>query len=56
MEGFKPAELDEILGLKELGLKSVVILPLGYRDETNDWLVNMKKVRKPIENFVTELK
>jgi nitroreductase/dihydropteridine reductase len=56
MEGFKPAELDEMLGLKELGLKSVVILPLGYRDETNDWLVNMKKVRKPIENFVTELK
>ncbi|HLP54423.1 MAG TPA: nitroreductase family protein [Fluviicola sp.] len=55
MEGFIPEEMDKILGLKELGLKSTVILPIGYRDESNDWLVNMKKVRKPKEQFVTEL-
>jgi nitroreductase / dihydropteridine reductase len=49
MEGFDPAALDELLGLKEKGLKSAVILALGYRDEPNDWLVNMKKVRKADE-------
>jgi nitroreductase/dihydropteridine reductase len=56
MEGFIPEEIDKILGLKEKGLKSVLILPLGYRDEANDWLVNMKKVRTPKEKFVTEIK
>jgi nitroreductase / dihydropteridine reductase len=49
MEGFNPAALDELLGLKEKGLKSTVILALGYRDEANDWLVNLKKVRKADE-------
>jgi nitroreductase/dihydropteridine reductase len=56
MEGFSNDELDKLLGLKELGLKSAVILPLGYRDEANDWLVNMKKVRTPKETFITEIK
>lgn len=56
MEGFTPEELDTILGLKEKGLKSTVILPLGYRDAEHDWLVNMKKVRTPMEQFVTEIK
>jgi nitroreductase / dihydropteridine reductase len=56
MEGFTPEEVDKILGLKEKGLKSAVILPLGYRDEANDWLVNMKKVRTPMETFITEIK
>ncbi len=56
MEGFIPAELDKLLGLEALGLKSTVILPLGYRDEANDWLVNMKKVRTPKDAFVTEIK
>jgi len=55
MEGFDPAALDEILNLKEKGLKSVLLLPLGYRDAAKDWLVNLKKVRKSKENFVTEL-
>nr|WP_315252582.1 nitroreductase family protein [uncultured Flavobacterium sp.] len=56
MEGFSADELDKLLGLKELGLKSAVILPLGYRDTANDWLVNMKKVRTPKETFITEIK
>lgn len=47
MEGFDPIALDELLNLKEKGLKSAAILPLGYRDTANDWLVNMKKVRRP---------
>ena len=53
IEGFDPAALDEILGLKEKGLRSCVMLPLGYRDTENDWLVNLKKVRKPKEQLVT---
>lgn len=54
MEGFDAAALDELLGLKEQGLHSVVILPLGYRDQENDWLVNMKKVRTPRDLFFIE--
>lgn len=53
MEGFDPAALDEILNLKSKGLRSVIVLPLGYRNEEGDWLVNMKKVRTPKEKFVT---
>ncbi|TXD74868.1 nitroreductase family protein [Aequorivita antarctica] len=56
MEGFTPEAVDELLGLKEQGLKSVLILTLGYRDESEDWLVNMKKVRTPKATFITELK
>ena len=53
MEGFDPAAVDELLGLKEKGLKSCVLLPLGYRDAENDWLVNLKKVRKSKDDLIT---
>jgi nitroreductase/dihydropteridine reductase len=53
MEGFMSEEVDKLLNLSEKGLKSVTLLPIGYRDETNDWLVNQKKVRHPKEKFVT---
>ena len=53
MEGFDPAALDKILDLKAKGLRSVVMLPLGYRKADEDWLVNLKKVRKPKESFIT---
>ncbi len=56
MEGFKSLELDTLLGLDKKGLKSVTLLPLGYRDTENDWLVNLKKVRTPLAQFVTEHK
>ncbi len=55
LEGFDPASLDEILGLKEKGLRSCVMLPLGYRDDKNDWLANLAKVRKSREDLVTEI-
>ena len=55
MEGFDPAALDKILGLKEKGLRSCVILTLGYRATENDWLVKLKKVRKSKEDLVTEI-
>ena len=56
MEGFDPKALDEILGLKEKGLRSVVMLPLGYRKADEDWLLNLKKVRRPTEQFVSWIK
>ena len=46
MEGFVPESVDTVLGLQELGLKSVVVLPLGYRDTEGDSLSTMKKVRR----------
>lgn len=55
MEGFDPAAVDQILSLKERKLRSVVILPLGYRQPDTDWLVDLKKVRRPREQFITEL-
>ena len=51
-EGFSNEVVDEVLGLKELGLKSVSLLYLGYRDEANDWLSSMKKVRIPMDEFI----
>ncbi|GGP21720.1 NAD(P)H-dependent oxidoreductase [Silvimonas iriomotensis] len=55
MEGFDAAALDEILNLKARGLRSVALLPLGYRDASGDWLVNLPKVRRAREAFVTEV-
>uniref|UniRef100_F4C4P8 Nitroreductase n=1 Tax=Sphingobacterium sp. (strain 21) TaxID=743722 RepID=F4C4P8_SPHS2 len=52
MEGFLEDKLDKILKLEGTGYKSTVILPLGYRDADNDWLVNMKKYRTPKEQFI----
>ena len=56
MEGFNAEKFDEILGLKEKGLKSVVLLALGYRDEENDKYAKLKKVRVPKEEFVIRIK
>lgn len=53
MEGFDPAQVDEILGLKARGLRSVLLLPLGYRQVEGDWLVNLKKVRRSTEQFIS---
>ena len=55
MEGFDPEAVDKILGLRERGLRSVVLLPLGYRDHEGDWLLPMAKVRKSRAAMVTEL-
>jgi nitroreductase len=54
MEGFSTDDLDELLDLKSKGLRSVTMLPLGYRDNSGDWLAPMKKVRNPKEEFVLE--
>ncbi|WP_286857830.1 MULTISPECIES: nitroreductase family protein [Sphingobacterium] len=55
MEGFSNGELDKLLGLDKLGLKSVVLLPLGYRLGEEDWLLKLKKFRLPKTEFLIEL-
>ncbi|MGL1893099.1 MAG: NAD(P)H-dependent oxidoreductase [Spirochaetaceae bacterium] len=55
IEGFDPNELDKLLGLREKGLRSCLLLPLGYRDEEKDWLASLPKVRKSREELVTIL-
>jgi nitroreductase len=53
MEGFDPDALDQLLNLREKGLRSCVMLALGYREAENDWLVNLKKVRKSSQELLT---
>ena len=53
MEGFNPDALDKILDLRAKGLRSCVLLPLGYRDTEKDWLINLPKVRKTKDQLVT---
>jgi nitroreductase len=50
MEGFLAGKFDEILGLKELGLTTVVIAPIGYRSD-EDVYSKLAKVRKPKEEL-----
>ncbi len=54
MEGFEPEPYDEILGLKDKGLTSVVVLPIGYRSSEDD-TQNYAKVRKSKEELFTYL-
>lgn len=53
MEGFKADSYDEILNLKDKNLKSVLLLPVGYRAE-DDMFASFKKVRKNVNNAVIE--
>jgi nitroreductase / dihydropteridine reductase len=55
MEGFIPDEVDQILNLKEKGLRSTAMLVLGFRDEQNDFLANAKKVRRDKEKLILHL-
>jgi nitroreductase len=54
MEGFDPAQFNDILGLDAHHLHATALLPLGYRspeDETQHWA----KVRKPLNEFVVRV-
>lgn len=50
MEGFDAAKFDEILGLKEKGLTTAVIAPIGFRAE-DDHFSKAAKVRRPLEEL-----
>ncbi|WP_242158319.1 NAD(P)H-dependent oxidoreductase [Aestuariivivens sediminis] len=54
MEGFDPVQFDTILNLDKHGLKSVLLLPVGYR-ASDDMFSSFKKVRKPLEESIIEL-
>lgn len=51
MEGFDATIVDDVLGLKDKGLNSVVLLALGYRDTENDLFAKLDKVRLPESEF-----
>ena len=55
MEGFIPDEYDRVLDLKSKGLKSVLLMPIGYRSE-NDPFAAMAKVRKSLDESVLHIK
>jgi len=55
MEGFLPEKYDEILDLKTKNLKSVLVMPVGYRS-VDDQFSSFKKVRKNINDNTIELK
>lgn len=53
MEGFVPAQVNEILGLNALGLNASLLATVGYR-QTEDATQHLKKVRKSNEElFIT---
>jgi len=53
MEGFDTKKFDEILELKQRKLKSVLLLPIGYRAD-DDFMSKLKKVRKPLKEVIIE--
>ncbi|THD84833.1 NAD(P)H-dependent oxidoreductase [Aliigemmobacter aestuarii] len=55
MEGFDPAKVDAILGLRDRGLRAVTVMPLGYRDPAGDWLAGLPKVRRPLDRLVSHV-
>jgi nitroreductase len=55
MEGFIPEKYDETLNLAEQNLTSVLVLPVGFRAE-DDYMQNLKKVRKNIDEVIVEIK
>jgi nitroreductase / dihydropteridine reductase len=56
IEGFDNKYVDDVLQLENQGLKSVTLMYVGVADPARDWLVDMKKVRTPKEQFIIEYK
>jgi nitroreductase/dihydropteridine reductase len=54
MEGFEPDKYDKILGLDKLNLRSVLVLPVGFRAK-DDKFSEFKKVRRPLSDVIIEL-
>lgn len=54
MEGFQPSKYDEILNLADQGLTSMVVCPVGYRDE-GDKYINITKSRFDLDQVVVKL-
>jgi nitroreductase len=54
MEGFTPDKYDEILDLKKDNLKSVLVLPVGFRS-ADDYMKDLTKVRKELSECIIEI-
>ncbi len=54
IEGFEPKKYDELLELDKQGLESVIVLPVGYRDES-DFFINLQKVRRGVDELIIEI-
>ena len=54
MEGFTPDKYDEILDLTKDNLKSVLVLPVGFR-ASDDYMKDLTKVRKNISDSIIEI-
>ena len=54
MEGFEPAQVNEILGLGKLGLNATLLATIGYRHE-EDATQHYSKVRKSNEELFINL-
>ena len=54
MEGFQPEKYDELLGLTDRGLASVLVLPVGYRAE-DDFMADLKKVRRGVDEVIIDI-
>jgi nitroreductase len=54
MEGFNPEAYDKLLDLESRNLKSVLLLPIGYRSK-DDMFASFKKVRKQINETIIEM-
>jgi nitroreductase/dihydropteridine reductase len=55
MEGFDPSLFDDVLSLSEKGLHAAVIVSLGYRDTSGDYLASVPKVRLPVNEFSSRI-
>ena len=51
MEGFSPSDYDTVLELEALKLKSVLVMPIGYRAK-DDFMADLQKVRRPKKDTV----
>ena len=51
MEGFRPNEVDRVLGLKEKGLKPILLCPVGHR-ASDDTYTTRLKARFPKEEVI----
>lgn len=54
MEGFETEKVDAHLNLKEKNLKSILMLPIGYRSK-DDMFAAFGKVRKPLDDVIIEI-
>ena len=54
IEAFDTHQLDQCLDLTQKGLSSVMLLALGRRDPTQDWLLKLEQYRPPHGHFVTQ--